>query len=470
MRPNRAGHEGRTSQNVARYERIRYATAGRFEPPVAVPARTSSDAADPQLPDEATADMQLYAVASANMNVARPDDRPVACPQRFSPVLSQLLRQSPESLNQTENCQVLSVITPQDAEATSSLPVMVWVHGGAYSTGAGSVPIYDPALLVSEQNVIVVQVTYRLGVFGFLGHDSGVPANLGLLDLIVALEWVRSNIAAFGGDPELVTLFGQSAGGDAVAHLMIAQGTTNLFRRAIIQSAPVGISRHRRTVVTAARSISRPPVEASVSELVDYHSRIERAVSWRGFAGQLPFGPEYDAAPLPSAAAREAAWRESAPRIDVLIGHTTEETGLYLPLLPGLRRIRRYSVLGRLMRALLIVPTTYVVYGLPLRNFGRRLARAGGNVTRYRYRWASPASKTGPAHMSELVLLLGSVEAWAGTAFGCDTQEPESERLGRLMRAHWATFARTGHVASALTAESRDLIRFTKTRAGRVRS
>nr|WP_223144773.1 carboxylesterase family protein [Mycetocola sp. JXN-3] len=435
------------SHGVVRFERIRYATARRFEPPVPVPARTPSDAAD--TPVEAA------------------DQRPVACPQRFSPVLSNLLRLSPASLNQTENCLVLSVITPEDANTGSSLPVMVWVHGGAYSTGAGSVPIYDPALLVSEQNVIVVQVTYRLGVFGFLGHESGVPENLGLLDLMSALEWVRAHIAAFGGNPDLVTLFGQSAGGDAIAHLMIAQGAAHLFRRVIIQSAPVGISRHRNAVVRSARAMSRPPRDASVATLVEYQQHIERAVAWRGFAGQLPFGPEYGAAPLPAVATRDAAWRDCAARTDVLIGHTAEETGLYLPLLPVLRRIRRHRVLGRLMRALLIIPTTWIVYGLPLRNFSRRLARAGGNVTRYRYRWASPESTTGPAHMSELVLLLGSTKAWAGTVFASDTQEPESVRLGRLMRAHWATFARTGNIASHLTTESRSLIRFTRAQSRR---
>ncbi|WP_165689049.1 carboxylesterase family protein, partial [Mycobacteroides abscessus] len=92
---------------------------------------------------------------------------------------------------------------------------------------------------------VFVSVTFRLGILGFLGDGESVPANLGLLDLAESLRWVQRNIAAFGGDPDLVTVFGQSAGGDAAAHLMISEGTAGLFRRAIIQSAPLGLSRGR---------------------------------------------------------------------------------------------------------------------------------------------------------------------------------------------------------------------------------
>lgn len=141
---------------------------------------------------------------------------------------------------------------------------MVWIHGGSYVAGAGDAPAYNPSSLVSEQGVIVVSVTYRLGVLGYLG-GNGRPANLGLLDQLVALKWVRRNIAAFDGDPKQVTLFGQSAGGDAVAHLMAVQGARALFRRAIIQSPPLGISRGRekmeKAMVSAASVLSsRTPI------------------------------------------------------------------------------------------------------------------------------------------------------------------------------------------------------------------
>jgi carboxylesterase type B len=89
---------------------------------------------------------------------------------------------------------------------------MVWIHGGSYVFGAGDAAIFDPRALVEEQGVIVVSVTYRLGLFGFLGGSAGRAANLGLLDIIEALRWVKRNIQAFGGAPDCVTLFGQSAG------------------------------------------------------------------------------------------------------------------------------------------------------------------------------------------------------------------------------------------------------------------
>ncbi len=94
-------------------------------------------------------------------------------------------------------------------------PVMVWIHGGSYVFGAGDAAIYDARALVEEQGVIVVSVTYRLGLLGFLGGSGGRAANVGLLDIIEALRWVKANIAAFGGDTDNITLFGQSAGGDA---------------------------------------------------------------------------------------------------------------------------------------------------------------------------------------------------------------------------------------------------------------
>ena len=117
-------------------------------------------------------------------------------------------------------------------------PVLVWIHGGSYTSGSGDLAIFDPARLVAENRVIVVSVTYRLGLFGFLATGNGRPANLGLLDQLEAFRWVRRNIAAFGGDPDRVTAFGQSAGGDAIAHLMAVPEAPALFRRAIIQSDP----------------------------------------------------------------------------------------------------------------------------------------------------------------------------------------------------------------------------------------
>lgn len=131
-----------------------------------------------------------------------------------------------------EDCLTLNVWT---ARAEAPKPVMVWIHGGAYIQGAGSVPLYDGARLVADGDVVVVSINYRLGALGFLALD-GVPANLGLLDQVAALDWVRDNIAAFGGDPARVTVFGESAGGGSVCALLGMSAAAGRFHRAAIQS------------------------------------------------------------------------------------------------------------------------------------------------------------------------------------------------------------------------------------------
>ena len=132
--------------------------------------------------------------------------------------------------------------------------------------------------LVAEQRVITGDVTDRPGMSGFLGvPEAGIPANLGLLDLIEALRWVQENIAAFGGDPENVTAWGESAGADAVAHLMIAEGAQGLFRRAIIQSAPFGLMRGREAMTNALGAVAAEvPADAPPQELLAVQERIER--------------------------------------------------------------------------------------------------------------------------------------------------------------------------------------------------
>lgn len=199
---------GHRDGDVLRARGIRYARAARFQRPIAEAPTDTIDATRPA----------------------------PGCPQPPMDFLERALGVKRGELEFDEDCLRLSVTVPADATATDALPVMVMIHGGSYTSGAGDLAIYDPARLVSEQRVIVVNVTYRLGLLGYLGDGADRPANLGLLDQIEALRWVRTNISAFGGDAESVTVFGQSAGGDATAHLMIARGTEGLFRRAIIQS------------------------------------------------------------------------------------------------------------------------------------------------------------------------------------------------------------------------------------------
>ncbi|MFD1774091.1 carboxylesterase/lipase family protein [Paenibacillus rhizophilus] len=141
-----------------------------------------------------------------------------------------------ESPVHDEDCLYLNVWAPLEAD---SLPVMVWIHGGTFLTGAGSQPLFDGTALALDGNVVVVSVNYRLGPFGFL-HLSPLggnySSNAGLLDQIAALEWVRDNIGGFGGDPRRVTVFGESAGSMSIAALLAMPAARGLFTGAIMQS------------------------------------------------------------------------------------------------------------------------------------------------------------------------------------------------------------------------------------------
>jgi para-nitrobenzyl esterase len=140
----------------------------------------------------------------------------------------------------SEDCLTLNVFAP--ARHDAPLPVMVWIHGGGFVNGSGTADLYD-GTAIARQGVVVVTLNYRLGRFGFFAHPvitAETPAtylaNYGLMDQIAALQWVRRNIGAFGGDPQNVTIFGESAGGMAVARLMTIREARGLFHKAIIQS------------------------------------------------------------------------------------------------------------------------------------------------------------------------------------------------------------------------------------------
>ncbi|XP_067006818.2 juvenile hormone esterase-like isoform X2 [Anabrus simplex] len=135
-----------------------------------------------------------------------------------------------------EDCLFLNIYTPQLPDSSPLKPVMVWVHGGAFLAGSGNKNLQNPELLL-DTGVVFVSFNYRLGPFGFLTtQDSAIPGNAGMKDQVQALRWIQKNIAAFGGDPNRVTVFGQSAGGAAVHYLMLSPMTEGLFHGAIAQS------------------------------------------------------------------------------------------------------------------------------------------------------------------------------------------------------------------------------------------
>ena len=167
-----------------------------------------------------------------------------ACPQ----VPNKLYRGTPKNISMSEDCLYLNVWTPKNAKS-GKLPVMVWVHGGGNNSGSGHQPTYDGTNL-ARQGVVLVTINYRLGPFGFFSHpllssesESGVSGNYGLMDQIHALRWVQENIIAFGGDPENVTIFGESAGGLNCTAMMISPQARGLFHRVVSQSATVLMSK-----------------------------------------------------------------------------------------------------------------------------------------------------------------------------------------------------------------------------------
>ena len=189
---------GHVLGGTRRFRGVRYATAARCEPPVDTPAWEGTvDALSfgPQAPQNAGALEKMLGSSDADTG---------------------------------EDCLVLNVWTPVPDSSTGSgrRPVLVWIHGGAYVTGSGSMPWYDGTALVERGDVVVVTINYRLGALGFLGGSD-----LGTLDMISALRWVNRNVEALGGDPQNVTIVGESAGGSAVVSLFAAPGADGLFHR-----------------------------------------------------------------------------------------------------------------------------------------------------------------------------------------------------------------------------------------------
>lgn len=372
-----------------------------------------------------------------------------ACPQAPVPLLDEILGRQLDHLAQDEHCQHLSLTLPPDVGPSEALPVMVWIHGGSYTSGAGDMPATDPAALVAEQRVIVVSVTYRLGILGYLGDRRHRPANLGLLDQVAALRWVQRNIAAFGGDPRRVTAFGESAGGDAVAHLMATPDAASLFCRAIIQSPPLGIARKRERMTAAmASAAAHVTPDLPVADVVALEAEVVARSSSFGLIAGMPFGTQYGFPPLPAEEDVDDAWDRVAPYIDVLIGHTAEEARFFLPRIPALLRWTSVPVVGRLVSRTVVGYVTWAVYSRGTRRFARRHVRAGGRALSYVIFWSAPENPYGAAHTIDLPLLFGNEEAWASAALVAGASRAEIDRHGREVRQVWADFARGEQLTS----------------------
>ncbi|CAK6436599.1 unnamed protein product [Pipistrellus nathusii] len=175
-------------------------------------------------------------------------------------VLSELFTNRKENipLKFSEDCLYLNIYTPADLSRKSRLPVMVWIHGGGLLVGGAST--YDGLALSAHENVVVVTIQYRLGLWGFFSTgDEHCPGNWGHLDQVAALRWVQENIASFGGDPGSVTIFGESAGGESVSVLVLSPLAKNLFHRAISESGVslmASLVKERKDVKATAQQVA----------------------------------------------------------------------------------------------------------------------------------------------------------------------------------------------------------------------
>ncbi|MCJ7933380.1 MAG: carboxylesterase family protein [Chryseobacterium sp.] len=412
---------GWREEGVIRAKSIRYARSERYQKPVPV--------------------------QSASSEIIFPDKTPV-CPQALSPLVEKMIGAAPvERFEPDESTQYLSVTRPENRSENEKLPVVVWIHGGSHEIGCGDLPTSDPAEWVKEQHIIVVTVSYRLGLFGFLGGDEKRPANLGLFDMIEALQWIKTHIADFGGDAGNITLLGQSSGGDAIAHLMISEGVDDLFQRVIIQSAPLGL-RHKRQKMSAEflRKTEALKDEVDVLKMMDEYGKLMPSAIKYGLKAAMPFGVQYGFSPVCKEEEAVEQWKTNAHKYDVLIGLNNDETAFYLKTSEALHKYFGKGIGLRIMNKT-VKKTTEFIYGTPARIFAENYAKAGGNIYLFRIHSGWQNNSIGAPHCIDLPLIFGNESAWKSSGLLKDIPWKDIQENGKKLRALWAEFARTGNIA-----------------------
>ncbi|MBS7528719.1 carboxylesterase family protein [Fusibacter paucivorans] len=379
-----------------------------------------------------------------------------ACPQLIDEAFNQyfghdLLKDMPFN----ENCQLISINRPLRGK---SFPVMIWIHGGGYVGGCGDAIGFDSSLMVKENDVLVVHVTYRLGLWGFIGGFNDIPSNLGFLDVITALKWIKKYIHFFGGDDENITLFGQSAGGDLIAHLMACHETEHLFQRVIIQSAPFGLRKNRGAVTEKLIEIAKiSNLQGTMDELLDVQRKMLKNAQKMGLQSGMPFGVQYGELPLPPESKIESEWRKRAKEVDVLVGYNKHETSVFLNAFDALNKYLKLPIIGGLLRALVVMLTTHKVYAKGARDFHYLIKNAGGHSTLYHFNFGSKTNALKSAHTMELPLLFWNKAVWGNALLLKDIPNETIETESHMLRKIWCDFAKTGEVHQS---PSKKLIRF----------
>ena len=378
-----------------------------------------------------------------------------ACPQKRG--LSLEGGGDPGTIN--EDCLNLNVFTPR-ADRAAQLPVMVWLHGGALIFGAGGLPLYDGVAL-ARQGVVVVTLNYRLGPLGFFVHPAierenpGGAVNFGLLDQIAALQWVRHNIAAFGGDPRNITIFGQSAGAQSVLALMASPLSRDLMQRAIVQSA-YGLPAHprakaRETGVRVASAVGLQGADASAAQLRSIPA--ERLAALEG--NDLSLAPGFITGdPVVPIAPVEAFRAGEQARIPLLIGSNSDETSVALAFgIQPAQLIKKLGIGGLLLRPLYLNVKDdtelgrQVVRDAIFTAFARRIAvlhAVKAPVWRYyfdRVPGRLRGKQLGVLHGGEVAPIFGTADLCACTG----AKSTKGDRAAaQAMAARWVAFARNG--------------------------
>ncbi|KAJ5798671.1 uncharacterized protein N7503_006176 [Penicillium pulvis] len=337
-----------------------------------------------------------------------------------------------------EDCLHLSITAPQNA---TQAPVMVWLHGGAYISGSGDLDCYQ-GIDLAKRGIVCVNITYRLGVFGYLSLEGIAPANLGLLDQSAALQWIQVNIAAFGGDPKNITLVGQSAGADSIICLMAAENTAGLFHRAILLSPPLRELKDRTAtgplVTKMAESLfTKDPRVMSVDELLG----VQRKLLMDPVKKQVMlFAPNLGFDPLPKEQDFDRRIDEVVRNIPILIGWTAHD-GRPFSSMMGPRSLLQLPVIGSYVEALGTWYITQSYFKWPSLRFHEQILRAGGISTSYSFGWAADGNALGACHCIDIPFVLGGWNAWkiAPMLTGQNTQA-DIARLGSDLKDMWTDF------------------------------
>lgn len=359
-------------------------------------------------------------------------------------------------------CLTLNVWSADGGEGK---PVMFWIHGGAFTTGSGLIPWYDGSNL-ADRGVVVVTINYRLGPLGFL-HLEDVPGsgNAGILDQIAALEWVRDNIAGFGGDPDNVTIFGESAGGMSVGTLMGTPAARGLFHKAIPQS---GAASMVATAESATRTTEKIMAAAGVEDVAALRALpvedLLAAAAGIGinFTGGPSFAPVHDGIVLPEPPLAAVA-NGSAAGVELLTGWNAEEMKLFTLLDRRLASVPRETLLRVVERRasadvaasivdaydqdgrdLVVALLSDVMFRLPaieLLETQSAHARAYG----YEFRFASTGfgGTLGAAHAVEIPFVFDNLDR-KGVHFITGEVDDRMRSLAGAMADAWVAFAHTG--------------------------